>query len=280
LQKSQVLELKTALENRHVIITGASGGIGVELTKAFLAEKAKVSAVYNTSKRTLELISKNFPDKMSLLKADVRKENEVKSLFEQAISNYGRIDVLIANAGIWSSEDVLVSEMNLERWQNTLTTNLTGAFLCAKYFFKNLVQHPEDTASLILIGSTAGVFGEAMHSDYASSKAALHGLMMSLKNEIVHIAPKGRVNLVNPGWTLTPRVKERLENQIMKKVLQTIPLRKIASPKDIANMVVYLASDRLAGHISGQSFTVSGGMEGRVLFSQEEIDPTAGIPTD
>lgn len=98
---------------------------------------------------------------------------------------------------------------------------------------------------------------------------------MSLKNEIVHLAPKGRVNLVNPGWTMTPMAEEALTDRDMtKRILQTIPMRKTAVPKDIAGAILYLASDVLAGHVSGQTITVAGGMEGRVLFTLDEIDST------
>jgi NAD(P)-dependent dehydrogenase (short-subunit alcohol dehydrogenase family) len=150
--------------------------------------------------------------------------------------------------------------------------NLTGSFLFAKHFFANLERHKGDSASLILIGSTAGVFGEAWYSDYAASKAAMHGLMMSLKNEITHIAPKGRVNLVNPGWTLTPMTEEALsDKEMVTRILQTIPMRKTATTQDISSAIMYLASDVLAGHVSGQTINVAGGMEGRVLFTQEDI---------
>jgi NAD(P)-dependent dehydrogenase (short-subunit alcohol dehydrogenase family) len=194
------------------------------------------------------------------------------------VTNFGRVDILVANAGIWIPTDTTISNMSLEQWQNTIAVNLTGVYLCSKYFFQNLENNPRDIASLILIGSTAGVFGEAKHADYASSKAALYGLMMSLKNEIIHFAPRGRVNLVNPGWTLTPMAEDSLDNhENLKKILQTIPLRKIATPKDIANIVVYLASDKLSGHLSGQSITVAGGMEGRVLFSPDEIDSSKEV---
>ena len=275
----EVTDLDTGLNNQHALITGASGGIGIELTKAFLEEGAKVSAVYNTSKELLKEIHSDYQHNLSILQADVRKESEVKSLFELAVANFGRVDILVANAGIWVSKDTIISEMTLEQWQNTIAVNLTGAYLCSKYFFQNLERNPGDIASLILIGSTAGVFGEAKHADYATSKAGLYGLMMSLKNEIIHFASRGRVNLVNPGWTLTPMAEKSLDNhEDVKRILQTIPLRKIATPKDIANTVVYLASDKLSGHLSGQSLTIAGGMEGRVLFSLDEIDSSKGVP--
>ncbi len=151
--------------------------------------------------------------------------------------------------------------------------NLTGTFLCVKYFFRNLERYRGESASLVMTGSTAGLFGEAWYSDYSASKAGMHGLLMSLKNEIVHLAPKGRVNLVNPGWTLTPMAEGALKDKAMvTRILQTIPMRKTGQPEDIANAILYLASDKLAGHVSGQTITVAGGMEGRLLYTPEEID--------
>ena len=123
------------------------------------------------------------------------------------------------------------------------------------------------------MGSTAGFFGEAWYSDYATSKAGMHGLMTSLKNEIVHLALRGRVNLVNPGWTLTPMAEGALSDKaVVSRIIQTVPLRKVAMPSDITHAILYLSSDKLAGHVSGQTITVAGGMEGRVLFSKEETD--------
>jgi len=96
---------------------------------------------------------------------------------------------------------------------------------------------------------------------------------MALKNEIVGLAVRGRVNLVNPGWTVTPMTEKDLSNKAdVSRILQTIPLRKVATPSDIAHAIMYLSSDKLAGHVSGQTITVAGGMEGRVLFSREEIE--------
>ena len=128
----------------------------------------------------------------------------------------------------------------------------------------------------MLIGSTAGIFGEAGHADYAAAKAGLiYGLARSLKNEICRLAPRGRVNVVCPGWMLTPLTQQQsLNPEMLRRVSQTIPLRKIGRTHDVAMAVVYLASSHLAGHVSGQILTVSGGMEGRVLYRPEEIDPS------
>ena len=266
--------MDTELSGKHVIVTGASGGIGLEVTRMLLAEGARVTGTYNRSVKPLDGIKKDWPDNFIDVKVNQTLEDDVGKLFESANRSFGRVDVLVANAGIATHEGKSIQEMSLDQWDNTLRVNLTGTFLCSKHFFANLEKFPGETASLILVGSTAGFFGEAWYVDYSTSKSAMHGMMMSLKNEIVHLAPKGRVNLVNPGWTMTPMAKDALTDKDMTtRILQTIPMRKTAVPEDIAGAILYLASDKLAGHVSGQTITVAGGMEGRVLFTPEEIEP-------
>jgi 3-oxoacyl-[acyl-carrier protein] reductase len=133
----------------------------------------------------------------------------------------------------------------------------------------------------VLIASTAAVFGEAGHADYASAKAAIaFGLTRTLKNEIARIAPHtkdycgGRVNCVCPGWTIVPRNARKLSDAaIVRKVTATMALPQIARPDDIANTTVFLSSDRLARHITGQTVIVAGGMEGRWLWQPDEVNP-------
>ena len=121
---------------------------------------------------------------------------------------------------------------------------------------------------------TAGHVGEAGHGDYATAKSGvMHGLLTTLKNEIPRIAPRGRINAVCPGWTMTPMAAKFADNKnAMRRALQTIPLRKFGKPSDIAAAVVFLSSHELAGHITGQLLFVDGGMEGRVLYQPDEID--------
>ena len=128
--------------------------------------------------------------------------------------------------------------------------------------------------AIVMIGSTAGEFGEAGHADYAASKSGLmNGLLASLKNEIVEVAPQGRINAVCPGWTLTSMARKLTQDpEAMKRALQTIPLKKFGKPKDVAAAVVFLSSGLLAGHITGQALFVDGGMEGRVLHAAGDID--------
>jgi len=269
--------MNTGFQGKHVVVTGASSGIGFDSISLFLAEGARVTACYKSNPSNLTTLKDSYPERLNVVKVDVRNESEVASLFSEANTVFGRVDVAVANAGIAFDEGVAVYEMSVIQWQETIAVNLTGVFLCAKYFFVNLKKYPGDDASLVLVGSTAGEIGQALYSDYSTSKAGLRGLMMTLKNEIVHLAVHGRVNLVNPGWTVTPMTEGELSNKAnLSRILQTIPLRKVATPSDIAHAILYLSSDKLAGHVSGQTITVAGGMDGRVLFSRNEIEEHMG----
>ena len=152
----------------------------------------------------------------------------------------------------------------LERWESTLRANLTATFLTARAFLREVERNGH--GSLVLVGSTAGRFGEAGHADYAAAKSAIQvGLLLSLKNEIVRIAPSARVNAVAPGWTVSEMTRGKLEPGDVERVTRTMSLRKVAVADDIARAVVVLASDELSGHVTGELVTVAGGMEGRTL---------------
>ena len=265
--------MNTGFKSKHVVVTGASSGIGFDSISFFLAEGAKVTACYNSDPKNLKTLINSYPERLNVVKVNVRNEPDVAFLFTEANKVFGRIDVTVANAGIVFHDDAPVHEMSIEQWQNTIAVNLTGVFLCAKLFFANLKKYPGDDASLVLVGSTAGEIGQAGYCDYSTSKAGLRGLLMTLKNEIVHLAVRGRVNLVNPGWTITPMTEGELSDKTtMSRILQTIPLRKVATPSDITHAILYLSSDKLAGHVSGQTITIAGGMDGRVLFSRDDVE--------
>jgi 3-oxoacyl-[acyl-carrier protein] reductase len=266
--------MESGLRDRNVLITGASGGIGSEIARAFLAEGAMVAAHSHKHPERVQREHANTPGKWIPVKADLTQETEVAALFEQAEHELGPVHVLIANAGYWPPEATPVHQMTLEQWNRTLAIDLTSVFLCVREFFRGIVKHGLTDPAAVLVGSTAGMFGEAGHADYAAAKAGLtYGLARTLKNEICQIAPRGRVNVVCPGWTVTPMVDRFTANPgQVRRVLQTIPLRKVARPADVAAAVLFLASNTLAGHVTGQILPVTGGMEGRVLYVPEEID--------
>jgi len=199
------------------------------------------------------------------LHADLTIEDDVTALVPRAIDELGRLDVLVANAGRWPSEDVPVWDLPLERWRATIAANLDSVFLSCREFLKHVATTGE--GNIVIVASTAGLFGEAGHSDYAAAKSALAGgFLKSLKNEIVRIAPRGRVNAVCPGWTKTDMTREALEDPTLEpRVTRTMALRKLGAAQDVARVIVSLASDEISGHVTGEVITVAGGMEGRVL---------------
>src|SRR5262249_3743243 len=200
--------MDTDLAGRGVLVTGASGGIGGEVVRAFVREGARVVAHHATHpERALALAAELGPACIPL-GADLTREDEVRRLFTETEERLGPLHVLVANAGMWPPRDTPVHEMTLEQWQGTLAVNLTSVFLCMREFFRGIVKHGLTDPAAVLIGSTAAVYGEAGHADYAAAKAGLtYGLTRSLKNEICRLAPRGRVNVVCPGWTFTPMTR-------------------------------------------------------------------------
>jgi 3-oxoacyl-[acyl-carrier protein] reductase len=256
--------MQTGLQNARVLVTGGSGGIGAACVRLFAAQGADVVVHYHRGRERAEAAGGS-----RIVQADLRDEAEVARLFAEA----GELDVCAAVAGIWPPDDVPVAELSLERWRETLDANLTATFLTARGF---LSQLGDREGALVLVGSTAGIFGEAGHADYAAAKSAiLGGLLLSLKNEAVRRHPRTRVNAVAPGWTVSPMTERVLDDEQVARISRTMALRKVAVADDVAAQVVVLASPLLSGHVTGQVVTVAGGMEGRVLHEQKDGGPGA-----
>jgi 3-oxoacyl-[acyl-carrier protein] reductase len=272
--------METDLRNRVVMVTGASGGIGSAVARAFAREHARlVLHYYRGRKAAIDLQRELEPADSILVKADLSKEGDAQKLFETAVKRFGSVDTLIANAGAWEIPDLPMHKMSLAHWQRTMDGVLTNTFLSLRQFLRLVEKQKRGNA--VLVASTAAVFGEAGHADYAAAKAAIaYGLTRTLKNEIARIAPNtraycgGRINCVCPGWTVVPRTKEKLANpDMIRKAASTMALPRIGRPEDMANAAVFLSSDTLARHITGQILVIAGGMEGRQLWHPSEIDP-------
>lgn len=262
--------MESDLRDRRILVTGASGGIGAATVRQLADEGAKVIAHYGSNRQPAERLAaslrENSGAEVRALGADLREPEAVTRLFRESLEALGGLDGLVVNAGVWPEEDLPIDLMPLDRWHDTLAVNLTGAFLCCRAFASHLRQAPRDEAAIVLVGSTAGLVGEEGHADYSASKAALTGLLMTLKNELVRIAPRGRINLVAPGWVDTPMSADSLQDtRMVARATSTMALRKVATADDIASAILFLLSSRLSGHISGTILPVHGGMEGRLL---------------
>jgi len=259
--------MNTDLQDKCVLITGASGGIGLATAEAFAAEDARLVLHYHTHPEATQQLQGRLSVPNVAVQADLRDEQAVERLFTQATNTFPRIDVVVVNAGVFEPNAVPLWEMSTAQWRQTLIADLDSAFFTCRAFLRHLADKPRQAAAIVLVGSTAAIFGEENHADYAAAKAAMtYGLTRSLKNEIVRLAPQGRVNCVCPGWTRTPMADAGLADAAaVQRAQSTMALRKIAEPPDVAAAIVYLASDRLAGHVSGTILPVAGGMEGRLL---------------
>jgi len=264
--------METGLKGKTVLMSGASGGIGSEIARSFDREECRQVLTYLADDRgrvEIEDLKKTLSGDFIVEPADLTVEAEVEALFKKADEKFGRIDVLVACAGVWSTEKN-VADRTLEEWNRAFQLNSTADFLLTRAFFRNLRKYPSDYGSVVYIGSTAGQIGEAYHHDYAATKSAIiYGLAQSLRVEILDYTKRGRVNVVCPGWCATPITEEMLKDkQFVHTITSTIPLRKVATPKDIAAAVLFFASDELAGHLTGAVLAVSGGMNGRLFHGE------------
>ncbi|MBS3945985.1 MAG: 3-oxoacyl-ACP reductase FabG [Melioribacter sp.] len=241
------------LSNKVTIITGGSRGIGEACVRLFAEANSKVAFTYKSSKQHAEKLENEFPGMVKAYKVDMESEKEIFEMVDKVVKDFGKVDVLVHNAGIWN--DGTLENMTLEHWNVLIRINLTSTFLfckaCAMYMKQN------NFGRMILITSTAGQRGEAFHSHYAASKG---GMISFTKSLAVELAPFNiTVNSVAPGWVDTEMNDEVFADKEYKESIRKgIPVGRIATAEDIAGPTLFLASD-LARHINGEILNVNGG---------------------
>jgi 3-oxoacyl-[acyl-carrier protein] reductase len=271
-----------ALSDKTVLVTGASGAIGRATAEAFAAEGARVALHGHTAADAMDdwLVEQPWRERSMTVTGDVRSPAEMDAAVEAVRVAWGRLDVCVANAGRWPAEDQRLDECSVERVRETVEVNLLGSMWTARAFLGCLARTgPRGDghgASLVFVGSTAGRFGERLHADYAAAKAGLVGLARTLKNEIALLDPFGRVNVVEPGWTVGHRPKPALERPgVVTRVVRTMALRQLGRAADVARAIVVLASPTASRHVTGEVLAVAGGMEGRLLWDERDVDEDA-----
>jgi len=241
-----------------ILVTGASRGIGAASALRFAAAGAAGVVIhYHRQREAAVRIAaevEGLGAKSLVIGADLANGAEVKALFDQVCESFDRLDVVVANAGIWPPHDRPLVDLDEDQWNRTMRVNLDGMFHVCQEAGKIL----REDGALVTVSSTAGQRGEAGHADYAASKGAVISLTKSLA---VELAPRGiRVNCVAPGWVDTEMSASALQadSAARQSVLRTIPLGRIASPEEVAGPILFLASS-LARHITGEILNVNGG---------------------
>lgn len=242
-------------EKKTVFVTGASRGIGKEVALKFAENGYDVIINYVSDKTDVEALEKEFKEKGAdtlILKADVSKADEVQNVVDKAIEKFGKIDVLVNNAGI--TRDNLLMRMSEEEFDKVLEINLKGTFLVTKAVTKYMMK--KRSGSIINISSVVGVAGNAGQCNYSASKAGIIGFTKSIAKELA--SRNIRANAVAPGFietdmtaVLSDSVKESIHNQI--------PLKRMGSTKEVAELIYFLGSEK-SSYITGQVINVDGGM--------------------
>jgi meso-butanediol dehydrogenase / (S,S)-butanediol dehydrogenase / diacetyl reductase len=242
-------------DGRTVVVTGGSSGIGAAIVRAFVDDGARVLASGRDRER-LDAVraSTSEPAMVEVSTADLRRSRNVRALISDAIESFGRIDVLVNNAGVAPSAPVL--ELRERQWRETLAVNLDAPFVATQAAARHMVEHGVRGA-IVNIASTDAFHAEAPQADYNTSKAALVMMSRSFALELGHLGI--RVNCVAPGQTATPMVEEELRRpEFRDAYLRRIPARRVGRPEEIAAVVLFLASDE-ASFVNGETVVADGG---------------------
>jgi 3-oxoacyl-[acyl-carrier protein] reductase len=256
--------ISLALDNRVALITGGSRGIGAETVRLFVEAGARVAFNYRQAREQAESLADDCggPAHCVPLEQDLSSPADGHTLVASAVRAFGRLDVLVANHGIWESQDAPIAQMAETQWRRTLSVNLDSVFglvqaAVARMDLQGPAAPGATAGHIVLISSTAGQRGEANHADYAVTKGALISLTKSLSSEL---APRGiRVNCVAPGWVATDMSATTLDHpELGPKIALGIPVGRPASAREIAGPILFLCTP-LAAFISGEVLNVNGG---------------------
>lgn len=243
------------LSGKIALVTGGSRGIGREISLLLAKAKAKVIINYSKSKEKAEEVKqeiKSYGSEADIFQADISVPGDVKSLFEHIRKKYQKLDILVNNAGI--IKDTLLLAMEVSDWDRVHAVNLRGAFLCTKSAAEMMMAN--HSGKIINISSTGAIRGGRGQTNYASAKG---GLISFTKACAVELAGKGiQVNAVLPGMIVT-EMSSRIRKRAGEKILERIPAGRFGQPADVAELVVFLASDK-ADYITGQTICVDGGL--------------------
>jgi len=255
------MSIPLSLSGKVALISGGSRGIGAACVRMFAAAGAKVAFSYRSARAQAEALAKECgPAVCHPIASNLDNPEAARALVAETVKHFGRLDILVANHGVWPPEDVPIERMSDEQWRSTMSINLDGVFGLVKHAVAQMKRQPHQSSPaghIVLIGSTSGQRGEAFHSDYSATKGALISMTKGLSTEL---APAGiYVNCVAPGWVDTDMSAATLADpKTGETIRRTIPLGRAGKPEEIAGPVLFLCTEH-ASFITGEIFNVNGG---------------------
>ena len=253
--------MKISLEGKVALITGGSRGIGAATVRLFHSAGAQVAFNYKSNQQAAEkLLGELGTERVAAFQCDLSAPKPAQELVEQTVARFGRLDVLVANHGVWPPNNVAVETMTEQQWRSTVAINLDSVFGLVKHAVAQMKRQPRIgrvAGKIVLISSTAGQRGEAFHCDYAATKGALISMTKGLATELASAGIY--VNCVAPGWVATEMAGPALNDPEIRETIQrAIPLGRPGTPEEIAAPVLFLCSEH-ADFITGEICNVNGG---------------------
>ncbi len=251
--------MNLSLKSRVALITGGSRGIGAATVRLFAEAGAKVLFNYQTAKSQAdELVRACGAENCHAAQCDLTGTESAGKLVAATVARFGRVDILVANHGIWPPEDAPIDRLSEKQWHRTIAVNLDSVFSLVKHAVAQMKKQGGAPAGhIVLVSSTAGQRGEAFHCDYAATKGALISMVKGLSTELA--AHKIYINSVAPGWVDTDMSKPALNDPATRdRILEVIPLGRAATAEEIAGPILFLCTPH-AGFITGEVFNVNGG---------------------
>jgi 3-oxoacyl-[acyl-carrier protein] reductase len=247
-----------SLENQVAVITGGSRGIGAATVEAFAKAGAGVVFSYRKATRQAQSVvrlCREYNGPVIPVRAEIARMAESKKLIDTAMRRLGRLDILVANAGIWNAISAPIETLSEKQWDEMMAVNLKGVYAVIHYAAPHMIRRK--AGRIIVVSSTAGQRGEAFHTHYGASKGGVISLVKGLSTEL---APHNiLVNCVAPGWVGTDMAAPVLRNRReYRDALAPIPLRRFARPEEIAQPILFLASE-MASYITGEVLNINGG---------------------